>query len=64
MENENIKTFQKLIKINKKQSKNITYSSTASTKHKWWIMPTEAWQMDIHLFMLKYKLKHYCKAIK
>ena len=48
MENENIKTFQKLIKINKKQSKNITYSSIASTKHKWWIMPTEAWQMDIH----------------
>ena len=33
MENENIKTFQKLIKINKKQSKNITYSSIASTKH-------------------------------
>lgn len=28
-----------LTKINKKQSKNIIYSSIASTKDKWYIMP-------------------------
>lgn len=47
------KNISNLIKINKKQSKNIIYSSIASTKDKWCIMPKEVWQMDIHLFMVK-----------